>query len=175
MAHSIETKYVERFLTLVGEPDENGCRVWLGRPLKGRDGEPRYGQMALSGRNKDSDGVEHRIRDLAHRIAWRVANNQDIPSGMVIRHSCDNMLCCHDGHLLLGTHADNIDDMMSRGRWSGGKKRFFSEYDLQGMRALRAEGETLKAIAMMYGDCSIATISKYLSGHLLPYTEEIKS
>lgn len=32
------------------------------------------------------------------------------------RHTCDNPQCCNPDHLLIGTHQDNVDDMISRGR-----------------------------------------------------------
>lgn len=32
------------------------------------------------------------------------------------RHTCDNPQCCNPDHLLIGTHQDNVDDMIARGR-----------------------------------------------------------
>jgi hypothetical protein len=39
-----------------------------------------------------------------------------IAEGVVIRHSCDNRPCCEPLHLLSGTHADNVQDRVARGR-----------------------------------------------------------
>lgn len=39
-----------------------------------------------------------------------------IPPGMVIMHTCDNRLCVRPDHLRLGTQAENIQDMWSKGR-----------------------------------------------------------
>ena len=39
-----------------------------------------------------------------------------IPAGMVVRHTCDNRACINLDHLILGTQADNVRDMMERGR-----------------------------------------------------------
>lgn len=55
-------------------------------------------------------------RDGAHRTAWRLYHNQDIPSGMFICHTCDNPPCCNPAHLFSGTPQDNVDDMVAKGR-----------------------------------------------------------
>ncbi len=58
----------------------------------------------------------HRIR--AHRVAWMATHHRAVPSGMVVRHSCDNPQCIRPDHLLLGTKRDNTADMLARGRVS---------------------------------------------------------
>jgi hypothetical protein len=52
-------------------------------------------------------------RDFAHRIAYRIAKGT-IPSGMHVRHACDNPTCVNPSHLLLGTPKDNVRDRTER-------------------------------------------------------------
>ncbi len=51
----------------------------------------------------------------AHRVIYEIFKGA-IPSGLVIRHSCDNPPCCNPHHLLTGTHQENSDDKIRRGR-----------------------------------------------------------
>lgn len=59
---------------------------------------------------------------LAHRVAYVKAHGlklEDI-DGLIVRHKCDNRACIRPSHLLLGSQADNIKDMVDRGRQAKG-------------------------------------------------------
>lgn len=77
---------------------------------------------------------------LAHRVAYCIA--QGIPveeiAGLVVRHRCDNPRCVNPEHLEIGTQADNIDDMVRRGRQARGVANGLAKLTPETVRAIRA-------------------------------------
>jgi hypothetical protein len=92
-----ETKL--RFESKINKLSHGGCWVWTGNK-----NEKGYGLVRIDGK-----------RYKAHRIAYELYIG-DIPSGMLVCHSCDNPECCNPKHLWLGTHADNQRDKIAKGR-----------------------------------------------------------
>jgi hypothetical protein len=96
-------KRLARFLSKIGPIGPRGCREWQG-------GTNKAGYGLVQG-CVDYQGYSF----LAHRVVWALAHGVE-PGDLVIRHSCDNRPCCSEGHLLSGTHLDNTNDMIARGR-----------------------------------------------------------
>ena len=91
----------ERFWAKV---DKSGdCWMWLAST-----GTVGYGQFGVSIKGK------YRMHQ-AHRVSWMISNGE-IPNGLVIMHSCDVKTCVNPGHLRAATQADNVADMISKGR-----------------------------------------------------------
>lgn len=79
--------------------NQNSCNEYIGTLDK--DG---YGQITYSGKGYK-----------VHRVIYE-KNYGKLKSNEVVRHICDNRKCCEPMHLESGTQADNIQDMIKRGR-----------------------------------------------------------
>ncbi len=95
----IQKSLAERWWLNVGCPDVNGCWPWLGV-------KTHYGYGKIRNNYKHVG---------AHRIAYELLVG-DIPIGLHVLHHCDNRSCVNPGHMFLGTQADNMKDMFTKGR-----------------------------------------------------------
>jgi hypothetical protein len=85
----------------------NQCWPWIGRKLPNG-----YGRLKF--RNKYIG---------ANRMAFALSHNSELGE-MLVCHRCDNPVCCNPSHLFLGTHQDNMDDMVAKGRKASGDKHW---------------------------------------------------
>ena len=131
----------DRFRAMV---DTSGvCHVWIG--ARGPSG---YGKFHFAG------GMQ-----LAHRVAWAMEHGP-IPAGMAVLHHCDNPPCVRLAHLFMGTHRDNMQDMLAKGRagvWvhperlERGETRYNARLTDEAVRHVRASRESGVVLASRYG------------------------
>lgn len=101
---------IQRFWDNVDKKGDDDCWKWLGR--KDRDG---YGMISCIYTKPTNIG--------AHRFSWMVYNKtREYPKQLVL-HTCDNPFCVNPHHLFLGTPADNMKDMVKKGRSLKGEKQ----------------------------------------------------
>ncbi len=122
------------------EPEPmSGCWLWTGCCQS--DG---YGHL----RNQSGKMQQ------AHRISWEL-NVGEIPDGLCVLHRCDTRTCVNPKHLFLGTQADNVRDMLTKGRLvsSFGESNGWSKLTEQDVRKIRAlEGQvTAIEIGKIFG------------------------
>jgi hypothetical protein len=131
-------------------PDVVGdCWEWIGA----RQGD-RYGLITV--RNGKKSG----ITKMAHRLSYELFVGP-IPNGAQILHRCDFMPCIQPLHLFPGTHQENMDDKVRKGRQSfigpgrtlrgaENSAAILTQEQVDRMRLLRTNGWTLEKLAIEF-------------------------
>lgn len=96
-------KQLARFWSRVQRGD--GCWLWRG-------------SIGTNGYGVEMDGSHRR---LVHRLMYERSYGA-IPDGLFVCHRCDNPICVRPDHLFLGTHDDNMADMVAKGRQTQGDR-----------------------------------------------------
>lgn len=150
----------EKFWSRVsnGAPDE--CWEWQGAT------NGRYGKFAVKIR-----GTRRSRMFYAHRKAWELANDERVPPGMEVCHSCDNPMCCNPAHLWVGTRKQNMEDMVAKGRNQAGEghhRARVSDAEVDQIRLLANDPEmTGRSLAARFG-VSPTTVSRIVRGKQRP-------
>jgi len=146
----LKERFEEKYIAI----PESGC--WLWTASGGRYGNFHTGRAGPK-------------MEMAHRVSYEL-HFGPIPEGLEVRHKCDVGLCVNPYHLELGTHKDNMGDMLSRGRYKNGRVKFSCE-DKETMRRLRRRGMTVKEIAGRF-KCDRGYCSRITQGCLPKYTRK---
>ena len=138
----------ERFWSNVHRRGVDECWLWISGTCVG------YGYFYVGG------GRASQFSVYAHRAALYFA------SGVwdrVARHSCDTPRCCNPAHLVWGSHAQNSQDALRRGRAYIGEANSnakLTDSIVRDIRVLRAAGLLQRDIAARLPGISAATVSR---------------
>lgn len=134
---------------------ETGCWEWIGGKYP-----TGYGKISV-GFNK------HGRRNITyvHRVLWECINGKI--NGLHLLHKCDNPSCVNPDHLFLGTHADNMRDMVAKGRnvKTYGKGKPQRKLDKKCVKDIRKSKLLVKELAEKYNVCvdTISKVRRYIS------------
>lgn len=134
----------------VPEPN-TGCWFWIAAVI-GRG----YGQFRYQGRLW-----------VAHRVSWELAYGP-VPAELWVLHKCDQPCCVNPEHLFLGTHDDNMDDMVRKARSASGVR---NGAVLHRERMSRCDSERHKAAVRKLTDSDVLEIRRLAALGGLTQTE----
>lgn len=108
----------DEFWACLEAPNAHGCRLWRRATYKNG-----YGVLQWGGKTTG-----------AHIVAYRlgVLDGDAIPAELLVCHSCDEFYapgdityrrCCNPDHLWLGTHKQNTQDAVRKGRMARGMRQ----------------------------------------------------
>ena len=131
--NSIKNIY-SRFLAKikVNKFNDDCCWFWIGAS-KGNG----YGSFVYKGKAEQ-----------AHRVSYKLFIQNVIPNNCDICHTCDNRMCVNPDHLFVGTRKDNMVDMKSKGRGSGGSRKHLLESQIQEIKQRLISGHSIRQIAL---------------------------
>lgn len=112
---------------------KEGCWGWMG--TKNNHGYPqiRHNKKIVMG----------------HRASFELFKGA-IPEGLDVLHRCDNPECTNPDHLFLGTHLDNMHDMIQKGRGKG--RRTYSDEFVAKLREVHKSGKyNYNQLSKLYG------------------------
>jgi hypothetical protein len=125
-----------------------GCWLWTAAT----GGQMGYGTI----------GVTRTRMMYAHRLSWEM-HHGPIPIGSLVLHHCDQPRCVRPDHLFLGTRADNMADMVAKGRQARGESHANARLTPDIVKTIRASGEGQLTIARRY-KISQPTVSNIRTG-----------
>lgn len=132
----------------VNKNAERGCWEWVG--YRSNTG---YGCTTKDG-----------VRYMAHRLSYELFVGP-LEADKLVCHKCDNPRCVNPEHLFLGTSADNMADMVAKGRDANrrGERHYKAKLTARDVELIRAGDQAVKCLADMYG-VGISTIYRARRG-----------
>tara|TARA_R110000868_G_C10525106_1_gene733468 strand:- start:25 stop:486 length:462 start_codon:yes stop_codon:yes gene_type:complete len=125
---------LEWFEKKVNKHTASGCHLWTAQ--------------------LDRNGYGLFRQHVAHRFAWRAYNNEEIPADKEILHTCHVRNCVNPDHLRLGTHAENMREMVEQGNSTKGEKNpsaKLTEEQVREIKGALSKGHRRRMLAKKYG------------------------
>ena len=119
-------------------PELGPC--WLWKPAKGY----QYGEI------KRDSAAPGRSPGKAHRVSWILHYGAIPKRKRFVCHKCDNPRCVRPDHLFVGTHRDNMADMVAKGRSPRNYKCNLNSDQRIEIRSRHAAGVSITELAQLY-------------------------
>ena len=126
--------FEKRLLKGIDKSETTSC--WLFQGGLNKNG---YGKICWNGKKME-----------AHRASFEYHNKRKIREGMCICHKCDNPRCINPGHLFEGTHQENMQDAVNKGRLKGSSAEWMRS--IRPMVLTKLSTEQIKRIKEHVGD-----------------------
>lgn len=133
MAKTVQERFDEKYIPVT----ESGCWLWIAASAPSGYGKIIFRRKVMS----------------AHRASW-LLHIGEIPDGLVVCHKCDTPACVNPRHLFVGTHKDNMHDMLNKGRKVNKEQRGEAN-----ARAILSASDVLE-IRKQIGIVSVAQIAR---------------
>lgn len=158
---------IEVLWSKVDKKGEDDCWPWIG--YKNKDG---YGRVQINDYSY-----------YAHRVIFNIVNPNVIELNApkstdeigFLLHTCDNPCCCNPKHLWVGTHKENMEDKVKKGRspdFSGdkGPRAKLTMVQARQARELKKNGMSTRDLAKQFG-LSLPSMKTLLRGQSYKETE----
>lgn len=123
---------------------DTGCIEWTGNRMRKGYGILKFRYHPLA---NEYGNV------LVHRAAYFEAHGE-IPKGLFVCHKCDNPPCINPDHLFLGTHQDNDQDKINKGRHPKGSNTYNAKLNEEQVSIIKRrylDGEKQVPLAKEFG------------------------
>ncbi len=143
---NLVTDKKQYILDNIEQDESTGCWNWTGSMFV--NGYARTGIKGCKGR--------------AYRLSYQEFK-REIHGNNLIRHKCDNPRCVNPEHLIQGSHQDNMNDMINRGRSCKGGKHHRAKLTRKQVIEIRSRcSESRVSLGKEFNvsDCTIRDIIK---------------